>query len=378
MSWYSYGYYRPYVSVAQRRAKAAREVQKLKKNGRTVTPVAIEGNKIATTFWGKAWCDNLESYSDLANRLPRGRSYVKNGSVCDLQVEPGKVSALVCGSELYRIAIKIKPLATETWRAIKAQCAGQIGSMVELLQGKLSKSVMEVVTRRDGGLFPKPREIDMNCSCPDAAYLCKHLAATLYGVGARLDHQPELLFTLRQVDHLELITEAGAATAQAGKRATPRTKTIAAGDLADVFGIDVEGAAEAPPTRERSAAAPSAPPAAPSSAPPTTAPTARKATTAKRSTASRRNSAPGAEARPRVRGAAPAKSVHAGSAKRRLAPLRRRLGRSGSDSRRCGVGRRPGTILTWHSDSPSAARRGSTCRYSDARSRGMCRSSASG
>src|SRR3954454_13790165 len=178
MSWYSYDYGFPrYVSVAERRRKAAREVEKLKKNGRTVTPVAIEGNKIATTFWGKAWCDNLESYSDYANRLPRGRSYVKNGSVCDLYIEPGKVTALVCGSELYRIAIKIKPLAADTWRSIKNQCAGQIGSMIELLQGKLSKSVMEVVTRHDGGLFPKPREIGMNCSCPDAAGMCKHLAA---------------------------------------------------------------------------------------------------------------------------------------------------------------------------------------------------------
>jgi uncharacterized Zn finger protein len=253
MGWYDYSFPR-YVSVGERRAKAAREVQKLKKNGRAVAPVVIEGAKIATTFWGKAWCDNLESYSDFASRLPRGRSYVKNGAVCDLQVEPGKVSALVCGSEVYRISIKIRPLPPETWRAIKAECAGQIGSLIELLQGKLSKSVMEVVTRRDGGLFPKPREIDLDCSCPDWADMCKHVAAALYGVGARLDHQPELLFRLRGVDHLELVTEAGAATAAAGKRSAPRAKTIAATDLADVFGIDVEPtAAEAPPAAPASA-----------------------------------------------------------------------------------------------------------------------------
>jgi uncharacterized Zn finger protein len=310
MSWYSYGYGFPrYVSVAERRAKSAREVNKLKKNGRTISPVVIEGNKIATTFWGKAWCDNLESYSDFENRLPRGRSYVKNGSVCDLQVEPGKVSALVCGTEVYRIAIKIKPLAPDTWRSIKTQCAGQIGSMIELLQGKLSKSVMEVVTRRDGGLFPKPREIDMNCSCPDAAYLCKHLAATLYGVGARLDHQPELLFTLRQVDHLELITEAGAATAQAGKRAAGRAKTIAAGDLADVFGIEVEGAGEARPAQESPAAAP---PSSSSATSPTTAATPR-GRPAKHKTTSRRKTPPGAGAR-----SARTKSARAGAAKGRL------------------------------------------------------------
>ena len=241
MSWWSF---QPYVTVAQRQARAKRQVDKLRKKGQTITPVQIEGKAIATTFWGKAWCDNLESYSDFENRLPRGRSYVKNGSVCDLQVEPGKVTALVCGSELYRIAIKIRPLAPEAWKAIKAQCAGQIGSLIELLQGKLSKSVMEVVTRRDGGLFPKPREIDMDCSCPDWADMCKHVAAALYGVGARLDHQPELLFKLRQVDHLDLITEAADAGVIAKSR-KPSKKMISAGELADVFGVELE-AAEVP------------------------------------------------------------------------------------------------------------------------------------
>jgi uncharacterized Zn finger protein len=236
MGWY-YGF-KPYVSVAQRRAKAKRELAKLEEKGHKASPVVIEGRKIATTFWGTAWCDNLESYSDFENRLPRGRTYVRNGSVCDLQVEPGKVSARVCGSELYRVTIRIKPLAEAVWKDVKRQCAGQIGSLVELLQGKLSKGVMEVVTRRDGGLFPKPKEIEMSCSCPDWAGMCKHVAATLYGIGARLDHQPELLFRLRQVDRLELIAQAGeaplAATAVAGK------KTIASDALADVFGIEME------------------------------------------------------------------------------------------------------------------------------------------
>jgi uncharacterized Zn finger protein len=254
-----WGYYPPRLTVGKRRAKAAREVKKLEKNGRTVSPVAIDGNKIATTFWGKAWCDNLESYSDFANRLPRGRSYVRHGSVCDLQVKPGRVSALVCGTELYEIAIKIKPLPAETWQAIKAQCAGQIGSLIELLQGKLSKSVMEVVTRRDGGLFPKPREMDMDCSCPDWAGLCKHLAAVLYGVGNRLDHQPELLFTLRQVDHLELIAGAGEATVAAGKAKGKGGRRIAASDLADVFGVDLDTGAAPGPAPATKAEAPAAP-----------------------------------------------------------------------------------------------------------------------
>lgn len=244
MGWYDYSYYKPYVSVGQRIAKAKREMDKLRKKGQTITPVQIVGMKIATTFWGKAWCTNLESYSDYSNRLPRGRSYVRNGSVCDLQIQPGRIKARVSGSELYTITIKIKPLPAATWEAVKKQCAGQIGSLVELLQGKLSKSVMEVVTRRDGGLFPKPAEIDLGCSCPDWADMCKHVAAAMYGVGARLDLQPELLFTLRQVDHLELITSAAAPASLA--QTAGDAKTIAADDLADVFGIEMDVPAEPP------------------------------------------------------------------------------------------------------------------------------------
>jgi uncharacterized Zn finger protein len=227
MSWWSF---RPYVSVGQRRANALREVKKLAKKGHKTSPVEIAGRIIASTFWGKAWCDNLESYSDFSNRLPRGRTYVRNGSVVDLQIEPGKVTSLVSGSSLYRITIKIKPLASGCWKNVKSQCGGQIGSLVELLQGKLSKGVMEIVTRRDDGMFPSPAEIEMSCSCPDWAGMCKHVAATLYGIGNRLDHQPELLFKLRQVDHLELIAQAASPIA---KPKAAKKKTIAADQLAE-------------------------------------------------------------------------------------------------------------------------------------------------
>ena len=234
MSWWSF---RPYVSVGQRRANALREVKKLAKKGHKTSPVEIAGRIIASTFWGKAWCDNLESYSDFSNRLPRGRTYVRNGSVVDLQIEPGKVTSLVSGSSLYRITIKIKPLASGCWGNVKSQCGGHIGSMVELLQGKLSKSVMEIVTKRDVGMFPAPKEIEMSCSCPDYAGMCKHVAATLYGIGNRLDHQPELLFKLRQVDHLELIAQAASPIA---KPKAAKKKTLAADQLAEVFGIELD------------------------------------------------------------------------------------------------------------------------------------------
>ena len=206
----SYYGFRPYVPVAQRRAQAAREVEKLKKKGQTISPVAINGRKIAESFWGKAWCDNLERYSDFANRLPRGRTYVRNGSVVDLQIERGMVRAMVSGSSIYKVKIDGGAISQQRWRAIVKDCAGSIGSLVELLSGKLSKNVMERVCREGDGLFPAPTEIKMSCSCPDWAGMCKHVAATLYGAGARLDAAPDLLFTLRGVDRTELIAAAGA------------------------------------------------------------------------------------------------------------------------------------------------------------------------
>ncbi len=236
MSWRDYP---PYVPVAQRRANAVREMAKLAKKGHTITPVKIEGRQITSTFWGKAWCENLESYSDFENRLPRGRTYVRNGSVVDLQIQPGRVMARVSGSELYEIDIKISPLSKPHWQAISSQCAGKIASVLELLQGRLSGGVMEIITHRGSGLFPKPSEISLACSCPDWAGMCKHVAAALYGVGARLDKKPELLFVLRQVDHLELIDQAAVGQSLAGVAGSDK-KTIAEGDLADVFGIEMD------------------------------------------------------------------------------------------------------------------------------------------
>jgi uncharacterized Zn finger protein len=237
MGWY-YDY-RPYVSVAQRRQRAMREMEKRRKKGLAVSPVVISGRIIARTFWGKAWCENLESYSDFENRLPRGRTYARNGSVVHLEIHPGKISAFVSGSELYKVDISISALPGPHWKRVKGECAGKIGSLVELLQGRLSQNIMDVVTQRGAGLFPKPAEIQMKCSCPDWAGMCKHVAAVMYGIGTRLDERPDLLFLLRKVDHLELIAGAvdSVPAAKAGK--AQGKKTIAAGELADVFGIEM-------------------------------------------------------------------------------------------------------------------------------------------
>ena len=237
MGWH-YGF-KPYVPVARRRALAAKEVAKRTKKGQSVCPVRIEGRAITSTFWGQAWCTNLEGYSDFANRLPRGRTYVRNGSVVDLKIENGRIKALVSGSELYEIQIDITAHPKRNWLALKEQCAGKIGTLVELLQGKLSKAVMELVTDREQGLFPKPNEIKMHCSCPDYAGMCKHVAAAMYGVGNRLDSSPELLFVLRAVDHRELIEQAIPAAAVKGRSNAP---TIAIGDLGAIFDIEIDNA----------------------------------------------------------------------------------------------------------------------------------------
>lgn len=238
MSRFDFGYWRPYVPVAQRRAQAALKMQQLRNKGVDVQPVTIAGRKIAHTFWGMAWCDHLEQFSDYANRLPRGRTYVRNGSVCHLAIKKGLIEAKVSGSELYTVKIEIQTLPPARWANLKCSCARQVGSLLELLQGKLSDSVMAVVTDKDKGLFPSPREIKLSCSCPDWAVMCKHVAAVLYGVGARLDKQPELLFVLRGVDHQELVSQDTAAeVVSRGSRAKGRALDEA--NLGEVFGIDL-------------------------------------------------------------------------------------------------------------------------------------------
>jgi uncharacterized Zn finger protein len=236
-----YGF-RDYITVGARRARAERELAKLRKKGRPISPVAIEGRKIATTFWGKAWCDNLERYSDYANRLPRGRTYVRNGSVVDLQVAPGRVTALVSGSAMYEVQVTVGTVAPARWAAICHDCSGAIDSLVELLQGRFSKAVMTRLCEEKTGLFPSPTDIRFTCSCPDWASMCKHVAAVLYGIGARLDHRPELLFTLRSVDQQELIANAGAGLSKKGERPAG-ARVLASDDLSAVFGIEIAPAA---------------------------------------------------------------------------------------------------------------------------------------
>jgi uncharacterized Zn finger protein len=230
-------YWGEYVSVGERRAIAKKAMDKLRKKGKKIYPIEISGRIIARSFWGKGWCEHLESFSDYDNRLPRGRTYARNGSVCHLDIQSGKVEAIVSGSSLYKVSVKIKKLGKSKWNSIKKKCTGQISSFFELLQGKISDKVMKTVTDEESGLFPLEKEIEYSCDCPDWADMCKHVAAVMYGIGNRLDNSPELLFLLRDVDPEELIAseiDLGAAI--------PEDTGIAEDDLAALFDIEMEEA----------------------------------------------------------------------------------------------------------------------------------------
>lgn len=244
MSFYRDSFYPPYVSVAEQKRRNAATAKKLSARGQALKPVCVTGRTIATTFWGKAWCDNVESYQDYENRLPRGRSYIRNGAVIDLQITVGKVTALVVGSasQPYHITIAIAPMDKTRWEALKKKCVGRIDSLLALVQGKLPPEILKEFCSQSQGLFPAPRDITMKCSCPDSAGLCKHLAAVLYGIGARLDEDPKLFFTLRGLDEHELVGGEVVASLTEGA-----TSEIAADDLADVFGVEFDTLEDAQP-----------------------------------------------------------------------------------------------------------------------------------
>jgi len=240
----SYWRYPRYVSVAEKRAKAAKKLKQLKKKTPHINPIAIEGTAIARTWWGKAWNRNLESYADYSNRIGRGRSYVRHGAVLDLQIHSGKVESLVQGSRSkpYSVHIQIKAMGKKNWKEIKTASEGKLDSLQEFLAGKFPKALGEIFTTQGKGLFPSPKDIDFDCSCPDWASMCKHVAATLYGIGARLDQDPGLFFKLRKVKMKDLVTEAvEEKTRKLLKKARKKTRrVIDDSDLADVFGIDME------------------------------------------------------------------------------------------------------------------------------------------
>jgi uncharacterized Zn finger protein len=239
MSWYDY----EYENRADSNARVEKKLAKLRNSGHRLDPTLPSAKKdLSATFWGRAWNLNLMAYSDYESRMPRGRSYFRNGSVLGIKVGEGEVSSFVKGTDLYEVTIRIKPLPAKAWTALKKRCQGKIADVADLLSGELSDDVLREVTDLEGGLFPSNRQISLSCSCPDWADMCKHCAATLYAVGALLDDNPRHLFTLRGVDAAELI---GSVATTIDALTTPdsqpddRAAALALGeqDLSSLFGV---------------------------------------------------------------------------------------------------------------------------------------------
>jgi len=239
----NYGFYER-VSVNEEKERNKKAVEKLMKKNPGIAPIVVSGRKLASTWWGKSWNDNLESYSDYSNRIGRGRSYVLHGAVLDLQIAPGKISALVQGSRKapYEVVIDIKPLDKAAWDKLVKACEGKIESLQELLEGRFPKALDEMFTAKGKGLFPSPKEIRFDCSCPDYATMCKHVAAALYGVGTRLDENPALFFVLRNVDVDELISKAIVQKSETllSKSGRKSGRIIEGNDISAMFGIEID------------------------------------------------------------------------------------------------------------------------------------------
>ncbi len=239
-----WGYFPPYVPVAEKKARAARKLKELSKKNPHLKPVILQSTKIARTWWGKAWNLNLERYADYRNRIGRGRSYVRHGAVLDLQIGSGEVRALVQGSQSkpYSVTVSIKTLKKDVWQTILSQCQGMLESLQELINGSFPKIVGEIFTHKDAGMFPSPKEITFDCSCPDWAGMCKHVAATLYGIGARLDESPELFFKMRKVEMDDLIRQAiSGHKEKLLTRATRKSSRVLEElDLSATFGIELQ------------------------------------------------------------------------------------------------------------------------------------------
>jgi uncharacterized Zn finger protein len=234
-----YGGFPPYVSVGERKREAAKIVRKLRSKDKNVSPIVVGSShgKIAKSFWGNSWCKNIESYRDMDYRLERGRSYVRSGAVVDLRIRERKVVAKVNGSELYDVEINFTKISKPAWQSLAKKCTDKIGSIVELLTGDLSKNIMSVITGKSDGLFPSPKEIKFSCSCPDYATVCKHVAATLYGIGVQFDDKPDLFFLLRGINPQDLITEASSSLAS---QTTKTEDEFSSEDISNLFGIEVD------------------------------------------------------------------------------------------------------------------------------------------
>jgi uncharacterized Zn finger protein len=237
----SFDRYPRYTPTTVNKTVMAKSVENLRKKDPDIQPVVIEGRSLANTWWGKSWNQNLESYADYSNRIARGKNYVRSGAVLDLKISKGTIKALVQGSRTkpYSVEIRIDTLSKEKWDKVISLCDYRIDSLEQLLEGRFPKELEVLFVDKKYGLFPSPKEIHFECSCPDWASMCKHVAAVLYGIGARLDSDPLLFFELRDMDSKELLKKSiekklDSMLINAGKK-SPRQ--IEDKDVYGIFGV---------------------------------------------------------------------------------------------------------------------------------------------
>ncbi|MBO4336878.1 MAG: hypothetical protein J5842_02240 [Lachnospiraceae bacterium] len=190
-------------SAQDLKQKAMASVRRAGKKGKDYEPVICRNKRgaLCNSWWGQAWCDNLERYADYASRLDRGRSYVRSGTIIDLKIDGGKVTAKVQGRRRtpYKVEVRVGRLSEENCQKIIDRCIRRIESLETLAKGEFPEELKELFTE-DGALFPTPKEISFSCSCPDWAMMCKHVAAVMYGIGLRFDENPFYFFKLRGID----------------------------------------------------------------------------------------------------------------------------------------------------------------------------------
>lgn len=224
--------YPRYVSAAERKEKSEKLIKKLQ-TSQNLNPIVVKAKSIATSFWGKSWCRHLSTYEYYTARLSRGRSYLRSGTVVDLQISEGLVQAQVLGTSLYQVNIRFENLDPELWSEFVQKTSGEIDSLLDLLAGNLPEKITEVMCDPFSGFFPDESKIRFSCTCLDDADLCKHVAAALYGVAIRFDEDAKLFFILRGVDPSDLLKQA------TKDFSSPQAEDISKEDLSDLFQIDL-------------------------------------------------------------------------------------------------------------------------------------------
>lgn len=236
--WDNGSYSQPTAEEIRARAEASQ--RRSREKGTVWEPVTVQGRTIAKSWWGAAWCENLERYADYESRLDRGKRYVRSGAVVDLKIQKGKVSARVQGTRKtpYKVDIRISPLSEEKCQAVIQKCGRKLRTIEELAAGCFPEEMKELFLGQDG-LFPTPREISFQCSCPDWALMCKHVAAALYGVGTRLDEDPTLFFVLRGIDMGRFldVTLGNRVESMLQNAQKPSERILEGEDLTALFGV---------------------------------------------------------------------------------------------------------------------------------------------